>query len=97
MGGRGQVASLARRLDLPSVSLARCGQHRLAKGRGPPGKTQPLDPLTGAVSKIGRPMWQDVNSHCKPVICSQGQVREPSCPFEIDCLHLFVQTGVVKG
>lgn len=84
VGGRGQVVSVAQRLDLLSVSLAHCGQHRLAEGGGPAGRTQLLGLLTGAVSKMGRAMWQDVNSHCKPVVCPQGQFREPSCAFQTD-------------
>lgn len=63
VGGRGQVVSLSQRLDLPTVSLLRCGQHRFAEGRGPAGKTQPLGLLTGVVSKSGRAVWQDGKSY----------------------------------
>lgn len=53
---------------------------RAAEGRGPAGKTQPLDLLTGAVSKIEMPVWQDVNSHCKPVVCPRPAMVRPGSP-----------------
>lgn len=42
----------------PEARPSVCGQHRLAEGRGPAGKTQPLGLLSGAVSKSGRAAWQ---------------------------------------
>ena len=92
VGGRGQAVSVAQRLDRPSASPARCGRHRLAEGRRPAGKTWTLALLAGAVSEVGKAVWQGVNGHHKLVVCHQGQVMEPSWPFEMQ-LHCLLFVG----
>lgn len=100
MGGGGQVVSLAQRMDLLSVFLARRGQHCLAEGPEPAGKMQPLNLLPGVVSNSARLTWQGVNNCYKSVICLQGQHSDTSCSFAVDLhclLFLSLYLSLNKG